>query len=118
MFSTISRAIAVVPAAVTGPALAGSQAQRIGQLFMVGNSAAKVDSRVLSDIANYHVGSVVLTGRSYSETSATHARTGRLRQAAAPLATLGASLLVAAYQEGDDVQTLQGPGFSPRWRPR
>ncbi len=142
MFSPITRAVAVVLAAVTAPALAGSpasalapaalppanaqaagywaqetfdrmsQAQRIGQLFMVGNPAAQVDSTVLSDLANYHVGSVVLTGRSYSGTSATHAVTARLQQAATPLATLGAPLLVAADQEGGNVQTLQGPGFS------
>ena len=142
MFSAITRAAAVVLAAVTAPALAGSpasavapsalppanaqaagywaqetfdrmsQAQRIGQLFMVGNPAAQVDSTVLSDLANYHVGSVVLTGRSYSGTSATHAVTARLQQAATPLATLGAPLVVAADQEGGNVQTLQGPGFS------
>ncbi len=142
MFSSIARAITVVLAAVTAPTLAGSpaaasasaglppanaqaagywaqetfdrmsQAQRIGQLFMVGTAAAKVDSTVLSDIANYHVGSVILTGRSYSGTSATHALTARLQQAATPLATLGAPLLVAADQEGGNVQVLQGPGFS------
>ncbi|HEX6011584.1 MAG TPA: hypothetical protein VFY87_07235, partial [Geminicoccaceae bacterium] len=41
-----------------------SEAQRLGQLFMVGTPAASVDPTTRAQIGRYHVGNAMLTGRS------------------------------------------------------
>src|SRR6185436_20423735 len=52
--------------------LAGmSLPQRVGQLIMVGANATGASSSTLSAITNYHVGNVILTGRSTLGTAAT-----------------------------------------------
>jgi beta-glucosidase-like glycosyl hydrolase len=87
-------------------------AQRAGQLFMAGTPATTASAAVLGVIRRQHVGSVILTGRSHASVSATHAVTRRLQAAATAAATGGVPLVVAADQEGGNVQVLQGPGFS------
>src|SRR5712672_1932589 len=63
-----ARLAQVPPGSGYGPAavLAGmSEQQRIGQLFMTGVPAAgPLSSAASTDIATYHTGSVILTGRS------------------------------------------------------
>lgn len=99
-----------------GPAavLAGmTEAQKVGQLFMVGNPAGgPVSSAVRTDISTYHAGSVILTGRSSAGVTATHGLTSSLQGLATSAATNGVPLLVATDQEGGEVQVLSGPGFS------
>ena len=99
-----------------GPAsvLAGmTEAQRVGQLFMVGNPAAgPVSSATRAAISTYHAGSVILTGRSAAGVTATRALTNSLQGLATSGATDGVPLLVATDQEGGQVQVLSGPGFS------
>ncbi|WP_427893278.1 glycoside hydrolase family 3 N-terminal domain-containing protein [Kribbella sp. GL6] len=87
-------------------------AQRVGQLFMVGGAATGPGSATYLAISKYHVGSVMLTGRSTIGRSATLAVTRRLQSRATYAATLGVPLFVATDQEGGSVQVLQGPGFS------
>src|SRR5699024_5700803 len=65
----------------------------------------------LAAIKKYHVGSVILTGRSHAGVAATKKVTDAL-QGAAGNATGGTGLIIAADQEGGEVQVLQGPGFS------
>jgi beta-N-acetylhexosaminidase len=89
-----------------------SQAQRIGQLFMVGGAATGVGSATLSAIGSYHVGNVILTGRSARGVSATRAVTNGLQARAGSSATGGVPLFVSSDQEGGYVQVLSGPGFS------
>lgn len=86
--------------------------QRVGQLFLVGTPADRADRRTRAQIARLHVGSVMLTGRSYDgvEAPARVART--MRAQVSPAATGGVGLLVATDQEGGLVRVLQGPGFS------
>lgn len=85
--------------------------QRIGQLIMVGTPAHTSSSAALSAIKKYHVGSVILTGRSSAGVAATKKVTDTLQKEA--LATSdGIPLLIAADQEGGQVQVLKGPGFS------
>ena len=67
---------------------------------------------MLGVIRRQHVGSVILTGRSHASVSATRAVSRRLQAAATAAATGGVPLVVAADQEGGNVQVLQGPGFS------
>ncbi|WP_082553374.1 glycoside hydrolase family 3 N-terminal domain-containing protein [Phycicoccus sp. Root101] len=87
-------------------------AQRVGQLFMVGTPATGVSSAVSSAIANQHVGSVILTGRSTAGVTATRSVTNALQSRATAAATAGVPLAVATDQEGGLVQVLKGTGFS------
>ena len=89
-----------------------TEAQRIGQLFMVGGPATGVGSATLAAISTYHVGNVILTGRSPLGVTGTRAITDRLQARASSAATGGVPLFVAADQEGGAVQVLSGPGFS------
>ena len=99
-----------------GPAavLAGmTEAQRVGQLFMVGNPAGgPISSATRADITAYHAGSVILTGRSSAGVAATHGLTSSLQGLASSAATNSVPLLIATDQEGGEVQVLSGPGFS------
>jgi beta-N-acetylhexosaminidase len=111
--------LALPPAVATVPAGGAqavfnrmTQAQRIGQLFMVGGAATGVSSATLSAISSYHVGNVILTGRSARGVSATRAITDGLQARAGSAATGGVPLFISSDQEGGYVQVLSGPGFS------
>ena len=79
--------------------------QQVGQLLMVGVPATGVDAAGLRQVARFHVGAVILTGRARGGVAAT-ARVAALLQGRAAI-----PLLVAADQEGGAVQGLSGPGF-------
>lgn len=85
-------------------------AERLGQMFMVGTPATAASTTVLDQISAYHIGNVMLTGRSSSGTAAT-ARVSAALQARASAAGLP-KLFVSTDQEGGYVQVLSGPGFS------
>lgn len=89
-----------------------SLAQRVGQLFMVGTAASSADTATLSQISSYHVGNVMLTGRSYGGTRATSRVAAGLQERATRAATDGVRLLVSTDQEGGMVQVLHGAGIS------
>jgi beta-N-acetylhexosaminidase len=89
-----------------------STSQRIGQLFMVGTPATGLSSATATAIATYHVGSVVLTGRSTAGAAPIRALTARLDELATGTATAGVPLWISTDQEGGYVQVLQGSGFS------
>ncbi len=89
-----------------------STAQRIGQLFMVGTPATGVSSAAATAIGTYHVGNVILTGRSTTGTAPIRALTAHLDRLATGTATAGVPLWISTDQEGGNVQVLQGPGFS------
>jgi|GEM_PF-321425 len=89
-----------------------TEAQRIGQLFMVGGTATGVGSATLTAISSYHVGNVILTGRSSLGVTATRSVTQGLQARASSAATRGVPLFVSTDQEGGQVQVLSGPGFS------
>jgi len=109
----------VAPAnAATAPELAQaaynrmSSAQRIGQLFMVGTPATSLSSATVTAIGTYHVGNVVLTGRSTAGAAPIRALTARLDRLATSTSTAGVPLWISTDQEGGYVQVLQGSGFS------
>ncbi|HET8600441.1 MAG TPA: glycoside hydrolase family 3 N-terminal domain-containing protein [Segeticoccus sp.] len=86
--------------------------QRVGELLMMGNPATNPYLVTEQYIQKYHVGSVVLTGRSTYGTAHTNWLVGRLQSYTGTASTGGTKLVVAADQEGGYVQVLQGPGFS------
>jgi beta-N-acetylhexosaminidase len=86
--------------------------QRVGQLMMVGTPATKVSTGARKAISQYHVGSVVLTGRSHAGVAATRRVTNELQSLVSATSTRREPLYVATDQEGGDVQVLQGSGFS------
>jgi len=107
-------AVAATPAGSNAAAvMAGlSQAQRVGQLLMVSASLSGVSQTTKDAITRYHVGSVILAGRSSAGVSEIRRMTNGLQQLATAPATGGVPLFVATDQEGGQVQTLSGPGFS------
>ncbi|CAM5565695.1 MULTISPECIES: glycoside hydrolase family 3 protein [Streptomyces] len=89
-----------------------TQAQRIGQLFMGGVSAARPSATDLRTLRDYHVGSVMLTGRSSAGTTATRKVVDGFRGQADTVSGRRVGLMVSTDQEGGQVQVLSGPGFS------
>lgn len=89
-----------------------TEAQRAGQLFMVGTPATSASSATLSQIGRYHVGNVMLTGRSYGGTRTPARVAAAMQSRATTAATSGVRLLVSTDQEGGKVQVLHGPGIS------
>ena len=90
-----------------------SLAQRAGQLVMVGSPAGSTSRSARTAISKYHVGNLMLTGRSSRGVAGTAAITRALQRRATTAATAGVRLFVATDQEGGAVQVLSGPGFSP-----
>lgn len=89
-----------------------TEAQRVGQLFMVGSPAGGTVLATVGAIVNDHVGSVILTGRSSAGVAATRSADNALQGLVSSAATSRVPLLVATDQEGGLVQVLSGPGFS------
>jgi beta-N-acetylhexosaminidase len=89
-----------------------STAQRIGQLFMVGTPATGLSSAAATAIGTYHVGNVVLPGRSTAGAAPIRALTARLDRLATGTATSGIPPWISTDQEGGNVQVLQGSWFS------
>jgi len=93
--------------------------QEVGQLIMLGTSSKAVSARTGALIQQYGLGGVVLIDKTTAGVA------GVARVTAALQARAAVPLLVAADQEGDQVQHLQGPGFSEmpsavtmgRWTP-
>lgn len=106
----------VVQAAKPGPAarvLADmTLAQRVGQLFMVGTPAGEVNRVTKAQIGRFHVGNVMLTGRSYGGVQAPARVSRAMRSQVSAASTGGVGLFVSTDQEGGLVRVLQGPGFS------
>lgn len=86
--------------------------QRIGQVFMVGTPATSASGITLSQISRYHVGNVMLTGRSVDGTAGPARTAAAMQGQATAAATAGVRLFVATDQEGGQVQVLRGAGLS------
>src|SRR4051794_17715180 len=89
-----------------------SLAQRVGQLFMVASAAGTPTPATLDTIRTYHVGNVMLSGRSSAGTARTKTVSDALQRQGTTATTYGVPLFVATDQEGGKVQVLTGPGFS------
>jgi beta-N-acetylhexosaminidase len=88
-----------------------TEAQRVGQLFLVGLSADAAGPVTTAALRTYHFGSLLLTPTSEGVT-ALAAATAHMQSLATQPTTGGVRFFVAANQEGGQVQQLTGPGFS------
>ena len=111
---TTAASAATLPGANPAAVLSGmTEAQRVGQLLMVSASLGGASAQATRDaITRYHAGSLFYAGRSSAGVAAIRSRTTGWQRLATADATAGVPLLVATDQEGGEVQTLSGKGFS------
>jgi beta-N-acetylhexosaminidase len=83
--------------------------QQVGQLFMVGIASSGLSETDAEALAESRAGSVILLGNTSAGRDAILRVTERAREAADAPAGIGT--LLAADQEGGQVQRLRGPGF-------
>ena len=88
-----------------------TEAQRVGQLFLVGIAGDPV-SDVAQAVAAYHFGSLLSAGNLTAGAAGLQQLTRGYQALASSRATGGVGFFIAANQEGGEVQSLQGPGFS------
>jgi beta-N-acetylhexosaminidase len=88
-----------------------SEAQRVGQLFLVGIAGAP-ESEVAQAVRTYHFGSLQWEGTSTVGVAADRQVSRAIQALATSAATAGVRFFIAANQEGGQVQELKGPGFS------
>lgn len=89
-----------------------SQAQRVGQLFIVGLPGDRLSQATARSITGHHFGSVMFIATSTAGVAGIRAVTRAAQRLATTRATAGVGFFVAANQEGGEIQALQGPGFS------
>jgi beta-N-acetylhexosaminidase len=87
-------------------AAAMTPAQRAGQLLMVGLQRGDSTKRIATQARSQHLGGVVLLGGWHAGAASVSAATATLQKGSHP------GLLVAADQEGGQVQQLRGAGFT------
>jgi beta-N-acetylhexosaminidase len=88
-----------------------SEAQRVGQLFLVGVVGEPVTD-IAQAIQTYHFGSLLFDGNSTASAAQIRPMTRAIQSLASARATAQVRFFIAANQEGGEVQQLQGPGFS------
>jgi beta-N-acetylhexosaminidase len=88
-----------------------TEAQRIGQLFIIGLIKNRLDAAERAGVAEHHFGSMTFTTHSSAGVPAIRALTDSVQAQATILATGGVKFFVAANQEGGLIQGLSGPGF-------
>ena len=88
-----------------------TEAQRIGQMFMIGLADDRLGAAEQQAIAAFHVGSVLYPERTAAGVAAIRSVSDAVQAQATQAATHGVRLFVAANQEGGLVQALSGPGF-------
>ncbi|MEP6853997.1 MAG: glycoside hydrolase family 3 N-terminal domain-containing protein [Pedococcus sp.] len=81
-------------------------AERAGQLLMVGLQPTGSSTRLAEQVEAQHLGGVIYLGGWSGGTASMARASARLQKGA------GGSLLIAADQEGGQVQQLRGPGFT------
>ncbi len=87
-----------------------TEAQRVGQLFLVGVTGDIAGPQTTAAVQQYHFGSLLLYPTSEGVT-ALAAATAHM-QALGTANDGGVRMFIAANQEGGEVQHLTGPGFS------
>ena len=89
-----------------------TEAQRIGQLFLVELPGDVAGPATTAALRAYHFGSLLLAPSS-AGVAALAGATAHVQSLATSSVTGGAGFYIAANQEGGQVQPLTGPGFSP-----
>lgn len=88
-----------------------TEAQRVGQLFLVGPPSDAAGPELTAALRVYHFGSLLLAQTSEG-VAALAGATAQMQSLATPAITGGVRFFVAANQEGGEIQQLTGPGFS------
>jgi len=88
-----------------------SEAQRVGQLFLVGIAGEPVPD-IAQAVRTYHFGSLLFEGDTMASAAQIRQMTRAVQLMASASATAQIGFFIAANQEGGEVQQLQGPGFS------
>lgn len=88
-----------------------SEAQRVGQLFLVGIAGAPATD-VAQAVRTYHFGSLLWQGTSTAGAAADRQASQAIQALASSATTAGVRFFIAANQEGGHVQELQGSGFT------
>lgn len=86
--------------------------QKIGQIVMVGVNLAAPQQASIDAVTDSHVGNVFLQNRSAAGTESVLDLVHELTDQVSDDTTHGTPLFVGVDQEGGQVQTLTGPGFS------
>jgi hypothetical protein len=89
-----------------------TEAQRIGQLFLLGLADDRLGPAERAAIRGEHVGSVWFTAQTSIGMSGVRAVADAVQGEVSPSSTAGVGFFVAANQEGGLIQALSGPGFS------
>ena len=89
-----------------------TEAQRIGQLFLLGLADDRLGPAELGAIRDEHVGSVWFTAQTSIGVAGIRAVAQAVQGEANPSSTADVGFFVAANQEGGLIQALSGPGFS------
>jgi beta-N-acetylhexosaminidase len=89
-----------------------TEAQRVGQLFLVGLPDNEVAGPVAAAITSHHYGSAIFGANSKGGVAGARRVASAVQALTSQSATAGVRFLVAANQEGGEVQALAGPGFS------
>ena len=88
-----------------------SEAQRVGQLFMIGLVKDRLDDAERAAIRDQHVGSMLFTATTTAGVDGIRAVTDAVQAQATQAATGRIGFLIAANQEGGLIQALRGKGF-------
>jgi beta-N-acetylhexosaminidase len=88
-----------------------SEAERVGQLFLVGIAGAPA-AYVAQAVRTYHFGNLLWQGTSTAGVTADRRASQAIQALASSATTAGVRFFIAANQEGGQVQELKGPGFS------
>jgi beta-N-acetylhexosaminidase len=105
-----ARAVASPPSCPARVFSRMTEAQRIGQLFLVGFEGDPV-SEVARTEAAYHFGSWLFAANGTAGVAGIGQVTHAIQRLASPRATGKVGFFIAANQEGREVQALRGPGF-------
>jgi beta-N-acetylhexosaminidase len=89
-----------------------TEAQRVGQLFLVGLPDNEVAGTVAETITAHHFGSVIFGADSKGGITGARQVAGAVQALTSKPATDDVRFFVAANQEGGEVQALTGPGIS------
>ncbi|MEZ0447068.1 glycoside hydrolase family 3 N-terminal domain-containing protein [Cellulomonas sp. ICMP 17802] len=100
------------PTAAPDPLAGWTLEQKIGQIVMVGVNLAAPQQASIDAVTTEHVGNVFLQNRTAAGTQPVLDLVHRFTDQVADATTHGTPLLVGVDQEGGQVQTLTGPGFS------
>jgi beta-N-acetylhexosaminidase len=88
-----------------------TEAQRVGQLFLVGIAGNPI-AEVAQAVTTYHFGSLLFGTDTTAGVTGIRQLTRKLQALTSSYATAGVRFFIAANQEGGEVQNMQGPGFA------